>query len=240
MEQNVENVSIRRHVEMSGGARLDADETPLGAAIKRLREERGWTQQQLADAVGMDQTGIARRESGKTRVKPPERPRFAQAFGMSLLDFDQEWRRGTVARSQGGPGIPIINRAPAGRVTDYEEYGIDSGQGYAYVDRGDIDVALAFGVQVVGDSMEPRLNEGDQVILSPCDPYQPSENLVNGKIVFVRFTVDAGGGCVLARFFLENDGKVRLQKDNPAHKPIVCDREAIQSVAVAVERRERL
>ena len=45
---------------------------------------------------------------------------------------------------------------------------------------------------------------------------------------------------MLARFYAEGQGKIRLQKDNPAYKPIVCDREEIQNLAVAVERREKL
>jgi SOS-response transcriptional repressor LexA len=212
----------------------------MGTAIKWLREERGWTQEELGAKVGLDGTNIARRESGKTKVKPEERHKFAAAFGMSLIEFDERWRQWTVTRTRGGPGIPIINRAPAGEVRDYEEYGVDSGQGFEYVDAGDIDDPLAFGVIVVGDSMEPRLKEGDYVILSPVDPYKPTDKLANGKIVFVRFTADHDGGCVLARFFAEKDGQIRLQKDNPNYKAIVCDRNDIVSVAVAVERREKL
>jgi hypothetical protein len=50
-------------------------------------------------------------------------------------------------RTRGGLGIPIINLAPAGRIVDYEEYGVDSGQGWEYVEQGDIEDPLAFGVR---------------------------------------------------------------------------------------------
>lgn len=212
----------------------------IGHTIRRLREERGWTQAQLGDRVGINGTNIARRETGQTRVRANERFVFAKAFGMSVVEFDEQWRQWTVPRTRGAPGIAVINRAPAGAVIDYEEYGVDSGQGFEYVDRGDIQDDLAFAVIVVGDSMEPRLRDGDYVILSPCDPYKGDGKLEPGKIVFVRFTEDAGGGCTLARFYREHDGQIRLQKDNAAYAPIVCKREAIQSIAVAVERRERL
>lgn len=214
--------------------------TAMGAAIKRLREERNWTQAELGEKVGLDGTNIARRESGRTRVHPSERPLFAKAFGMTLIQFDEAWRDWSVPRSVGGEGVPIINQAPAGKIIDYEEYGIDSGQGYTYVDRGAVDDAMAFGVIVVGDSMEPRLREGDCLILSPADPYKRSDQLVDGKIVLVRFTTEHGGGCTVARYFREGDDQVRLQKDNPRYKPIVCNRAAIQSIAVGVERREKL
>ena len=80
-----------------------------------------------------------------------------------------------------------------------------------------------------------------RAVLAPLDPYKPhNDQLKNGTIVFVRFTVDHSGGCTLARFFDEGVGKVRLQKDNPAYAPINCDREDIQSLAIAVERRVKM
>ena len=216
---------------------------PIGETIRQLREERGWTQAELAARVGLDRTNIARREGGTTRVKGNERIAFAKAFGISVPEFDEMWRDWTVTRTRGGPGIPIINRAPAGQIADYEEYGVDSGQGMEYVDFGDIRDELAFGVIVVGSSMEPRLREGDYIILSPVDPYRADGKLRNGKIVFVRFGPEYRDGCTLARFFAEEggeEGRIRLQKDNPAYKPIMCRREDIQLVAVALERREKL
>lgn len=212
----------------------------MGQAIKRLREERGWTQAELGQRVGLNGTNIARREVGRTRVKPAERFKFAAVFGLTVLKFDEQWRSFVPQRTKGGAGIPIINRAPAGNIIDYEEYGVDSGQGYEYVDRGDIQDDLAFGILVVGQSMEPKLREGDYVILTPCDKYRDDGKLVAGKIVFVRFTQEYGGGCTLARFFVEDDGSIRLHKENPAYKPLYCNREDVQSVAVAVERREKL
>ena len=216
--------------------------TAIGEAIKRLREERGWTQSDLGVKVGLDGTSIARRENGKTRVKANERPRFAQAFEMTLIQFDEQWRDWIVPRSRGAPGIPVINRAPAGQIINYEEYGVDSGQGYEYLDLGDINDNLAFSVVVVGDSMEPTLLNGDYLVLSPLDPYKPHEDrLKNGAIVFVRFTIEYNeGGCTLARFFPGEDGQIRLQKDNPQYPPIVCRREDIQSMAIAIERRVKL
>jgi transcriptional regulator with XRE-family HTH domain len=218
--------------------------TALGDAIRKLREERGWTQEELAAKVGMDRTNLARRENGKTRVKPTERPDFAKAFGMSLVEFDEQWRDWMVTRTNGAAGIPVINRAPAGLIMDYEEYGVDSGQGYEYIDFGAMSDRLAFAVVVVGDSMRPTLTEGDYLVLSPLDPYKPhADRLKNGAIVFVRFTNEHSGGCTLARFFEDGppgSGKVRLQKDNPAFAPIVCNREDIQLLALAIERRVKL
>lgn len=211
----------------------------IGQAIKRLREEHGWTQAELGEKVGLDRTNITRRESGRTKVKAGERFKFADAFGMSIVEFDEQWRQWSVPRTRGGNGIPVINRAPAGEIIDYEEYGVDSGQGYEYIDFGLVSDPQAFAVIVVGDSMQPSLNDGDQLVLSPVDPYKADERLTNGRIVFIRFTHEEGGGCTLARFFDEGQGRIRLHKDNPNYSPMHCDREAIQAIAIAIERRVR-
>jgi transcriptional regulator with XRE-family HTH domain len=228
----------------------------MGAAIKRLREERGWTQTELGERVGLDGTNIARRERGTTKVKPAERQKFARAFGLSLTAFDDVWRVFKTGRTQGGRGIPLINKVPAGEAQDYEEYGIDSGQGYEYLDYGDIHDDQAFALEIIGDSMQPRLNEGDRVIFSYCDPYHDDGKLKPGRIVFVRFVegeaplmhaaagdrepMRPGGGCMVARFYPSSDGKVLLGKDNPQWPPLLVDREAIQNMAVAIERREKM
>ena len=212
----------------------------IGQTIKRIREEHGWTQAELGARVGFDGTNIARREMGRTRVKAAERFKFARAFDMSIIEFDEQWRQWTVPRSRGGNGIPVINRAPAGQVIDYEEYGVDSGQGYEYVDFDSVTDPLAFCVIIVGQSMQPTLNDGDQLVLSPVDPYKADGRLASGKIVFVRFTREHGGGCTVARFFDDGNGRVRLHKDNPTFQPTQCEREVIQAIGIAIERRIRL
>lgn len=228
----------------------------MGTAIKRLREERGWTQAQLGEKVGLDGTNIARRERGDTQVKPAERQKFTRAFGLSVTAFDDAWRVFKTGRTQGGRGIPLINKVPAGEVQDYEEYGVDSGQGYEYLDYGDIRDDQAFALEIVGDSMRPRLNEGDRVIFSYCDPYRDEGKLKAGRVVFVRFAEGQapavrsdksvgeltyqGGGCLVARFYPLDGEQILLRKDNPEWPPILVNREAIQNVAVAIERREKM
>jgi phage repressor protein C with HTH and peptisase S24 domain len=227
----------------------------MGTAIKRLREERDWTQAQLGEKVGLDGTNIARRERGDTQIKPAERQKFAKAFGLSVTAFDDAWRVFRTGRTQGGHGIPLINKVPAGEVQDYEEYGVDSGQGYEYLDYGDIRDDQAFALEIVGDSMQPRLNEGDRVIFSYCDPYRDDGKLKAGRIVFVRFVEgeapsvrpnDQGlkrsseGGCMVARFYPLEGEQILLRKDNPDWPPILVHRQAIQNVAVAIERREKM
>ncbi len=213
-----------------------------------MRKERGLKQSDVASALGISQNALSKKESGKTTVTPIERKKIAKFFNLSEAEFEAMWRRSLtedVSRTKGGLGIPVINRAPAGQIVDYEEYGIDSGQGMEYLDWGDVKDDLAFAVIVVGDSMKPNLTEGDRLVLSWCDPYKQRphvEQPADGKVVFVRFTEESGrSGCTLARMYIENDGqKIRLAKDNVKYPAIVVDREDIAQLAVAIEYRRKM
>lgn len=216
----------------------------IGQAIRRLREERGWTRSELGEKIGLNEENVARREKGMTKVEAAERFTFAKAFHLSIVEFDEAWRLFHATRTQGGRGIPLINKAPAGEAVDFEEFGIDSGQGYEYLDFGDIRDDQAFALEIVGDSMKPRLNEGDRVIFTYCDPYRGNEKLTDGKIVFVRFGEHKSSpgcdACMVARFFRTDEGRILLRKDNPAWEPLSVEREAIVQMAIAIERREKL
>lgn len=62
--------------------------TPVGANLRAARNERGWTQKQVADAIGVAPADVSRWERGK--VEPGIRNRFALAdlfFGGDVADI---------------------------------------------------------------------------------------------------------------------------------------------------------
>lgn len=56
----------------------------LGAAVRQLREQHGWTQKQLAEAAAMTQSAVARFEAGGTTPTLPVLNRLAQALDADL------------------------------------------------------------------------------------------------------------------------------------------------------------
>lgn len=185
---------------------------------------------------------VARRERGLTPVRPHERKEFAKAFGISIEEFDDEWRSlAKVPRSVSGLGIAVINVAAAGAIAENDEYGIDSGQGYEYIDRGSIGDDLAFGVKVDGDSMEPTLVKGDIVVFSPIKNVpRPSKPLKSGDIVYARFSADTEQeGGTIARWQETAPGEGVLVKDNPEYGVIIVKQGDLDQLAVAIERRTR-
>lgn len=56
----------------------------LGARVRAMREERGWSQRDLASRVGMSQPAVARFEAGGTTPTLAVLERFAAAFDSTL------------------------------------------------------------------------------------------------------------------------------------------------------------
>jgi ribosome-binding protein aMBF1 (putative translation factor) len=57
----------------------------LGRSVRQMREARGWTQGQLADAAHMTQSAVARFEAGGTVPTIPVLERLAHALDVELV-----------------------------------------------------------------------------------------------------------------------------------------------------------
>lgn len=202
---------------------------------------------ELAKRLGMSYSNLSKKERGEIGITPPERRALSNVFGMSLDEFDSVWRAARLEKHR-GPGIPVINVGPCGEVIDYEEYSVDSGLGYQYLDWGEIDDEHAFAVRAIGDSMEPTIHEGDFVIFSPMNVPKPSAKLVDGAIVGVRFSALAKSqGFTVGRFFKTGEADFVIRKDNRKYRDIPAtlrfdsvNPPSVDRIAVAIERRTRL
>ena len=71
---------------------------PLGARVRRLREERGLAQERLAIEANVDQSGLSKFERGRARhMGPAPLGRIAAVLGLSfrelVLGTDSEARQ---------------------------------------------------------------------------------------------------------------------------------------------------
>ena len=69
----------------------------LKDTIKTMREERGWTQQQLADKLGVTRSAVTQWETGWSQPKMDSIKKLADVFGTTIAsitdaqpDFDGE------------------------------------------------------------------------------------------------------------------------------------------------------
>jgi transcriptional regulator with XRE-family HTH domain len=219
----------------------------FGETIRRLREVRfHWSQAELAERIGSDRQHVSRIEAKSlATIRQETYRKLAQAFDMSVEQLDREWRGTKIPQTQGAPGlVPVINRAPAGIVVNYDESGVDSGQGRFYIERAGVSDPNAFAVVVIGDSMEGELTEGDYAIFSPMHMdgtliNMPAVKIEEGHTVFVRFSQDSRHeGCTLAMLYRLSDGRIELRKRNKKYKPIVVAPEEIAGMSALNQVRQ--
>ena len=172
--------------------------------IKKLRLQRGWSQEELAKKIGYaDKTSIAKIEAGKVDLPQSKIIAFSNVFFVTpsyLMDGNNSLPNSTKRK-----GIPInvLGRVAAGiPIESVEEI----------IDTEEITEELAatgdfFGLQIKGDSMEPRITEGDVVIV------RQQEDAENGETVIVLIN---GEDATCKRLKKYSDG-IMLLSNNPKY-----------------------
>jgi len=131
-----------------------------------------------------------------------------------------------------GRAVPVINKVSAGYPSDFNDLDYPVGVADDYVRCPDLHDPNAFAVRVVGDSMEPKFNEGDIVIFSPA------ADVNNGDDCFVRFATPHE--TTFKRVFFEKEDNIRLQPRNEKYSPTVVEGKRINGIYRAVMKYERL
>ncbi len=131
-----------------------------------------------------------------------------------------------------GRMVPVINKVSAGYPSDFNDLDYPVGIADDYIRCPDLHDPNAFAVRVVGDSMEPKFNEGDIVIFSPA------ADVHNGDDCFVRFAMPHE--TTFKRVFFESNDKIRLQPRNEKYSPTIVDGKRINGLYRAIIRHEKL
>ena len=185
--------------------------------LKELRKANRMTQSDVAKIVGIGQSGYSFWESGRSKIDDAGLRKLAALYNVSvdyLLGTDTNQVKASVK-------IPVLGDVAAGipieaveNIVDYEE----------------IDAALAstgefFGLRIKGDSMEPRIREGDVVIVrkqSTADTGDTAVVLVNGDSATVK------------RIKKEPDGDLWLIPNNPAYDTKHYTPDEIRALPVSI------
>lgn len=67
----------------------------IGKALRRLREKNGYTQAQIAEKVGIKRTTYISYENSKTVPSYDLVEKFAEIYGVTIQDFDNETKSRT-------------------------------------------------------------------------------------------------------------------------------------------------
>lgn len=149
--------------------------------------------------------------------------------GVRLRDVPPE---PTAVPWSAGRAVPLINSVVAGYPANFTDLDYPAGVAEEYVRLPELDDPQAFAARVVGDSMAPVYHEGDVVVFAPNHP------ATSGMDCFVRFA--ESHDTTFKRFYLDDDGLLRLQPLNPAYPSRRCEREEIDGLWPAAYRIERV
>ena len=194
--------------------------------IRMRRQELGWTTDELAKRMGYkDRSSISKIESGKADIPQSKVKAFAD-----VLDTTVSWLLGidepeeTASASQPIPKgfqpvpamdvVPLVGRIACGTPITAEE---NIEQMVCVPSRWH----STFTLTCKGDSMEPRIHDGDLVAIRS----QPE--VENGEIAAVRI----GEEATLKHVYL-HENFIELRPENPAFESIILSREGMNKVVI--------
>ncbi len=194
----------------------------LAERLKWARDQKEWTQEELAKAASVSQGTIGNAESG-TRKAPRELLAIARALGVSpdWLKTGKGSAKPVLVATNAGAEIDLTDNAdyPAIRRVLFKLSAGASGFGVEYLNDEDTPIVFGrawfdsrgynpgklFAVRVVNGSMQPYLNEGDTVVVNTADS-EPKDGVV--------FAVNYEGELVIKRV-VRDEGQWWLSSDNP-------------------------
>ena len=191
-----------------------------GEIIKVKRLELGMTQEDLGKKVGVNKAAVQKWESGKVQnIKRTTLKKLAEIFGMTpieLMGWENRYNsEGKLAKatayyekmiSAEAIKIPVLGRVVAGvpleaiqDVLDYEEIPAELALTGEY-----------FGLKVQGDSMLPRINENDVLIV------RQQNSAESGDIIIALID----GMEATCKKLIKHEEGISLVSFNPEYEPM--------------------
>lgn len=174
------------------------------------------TQVDLINDLGFNKSAVSTWCNGTRLPRMDKGDALAKYFGIRRSDLIEDKSESKIKPTT----IPVLGSVPAGipieaiqDIIDYEE--IDA----ATAAKGEY-----FALQVKGSSMEPRICEGDIVIVRKQDDVE------SGEIAIVMVN---GDNATIKRLLKYEDG-IRLMPTNPAYEPLYFTNDEILEKPVKV------
>ena len=158
----------------------------IGNNIRKARELKGLTQDELAKRMGYkSRSTIARIENGDNDVSQSKLKKFAEILDVSIDFLLDDGKDKASASRPKGVRIPVLGNVAAGipitAITDVEDY--------EEIPEKMASSGTYFALKIKGQSMEPRIKDGDVVIVrqqSDVDTGDVAIVLVNGDEATVK------------------------------------------------------
>ena len=184
--------------------------------LKEARKAKRLTQKEVADYIGLSQGQYSNWERGGVKIDDVSLRRLAELFEVSvdyLLGMTASSKRRVVR-------VPVLGRVAAGIPIEAIEDIID----YEDLDAEEFGDGEYFGLLIKGHSMEPKISDGDIVIVRRQDTIEDGEIgvvLVNGDEATVKRVKQTPQG-------------IALLPNNPAFDPMYYTHEEIDFLPIRV------
>lgn len=208
--------------------------------FQQLRTEYGFNQEQIAEKLNVSKSSIAMWETGNRKPTSEKYEEIADFFN---VDMDYLFGRSAIKRkisydeygnehraTSSTTVIPVLGSVPAGIPIEAIQDIID----YEEIDSNTAAKGEYFALKIKGDSMEPRICEGDVVIVRKQDDVE------SGDIAIVMVN---GNDATIKRLLKYQDG-IRLMPSNPTYDPIYFTNQEIlekpvQVIGKVIENRQK-
>lgn len=195
--------------------------------FKELRQKKGWSQQRLADELNISKSSVNMYERGEREPSFETLESIADLFNvdMNFLMGTTPIERATifpvpVSVPIGFSPLPDMDTLPrVGRIACGAP--ILAEQNIEEYDSVPSSWRATFTLICVGDSMAPRIQDGDLVAI------RQQKEVENGEIAAVRI----GDEATLKRVYF-HDNYIELRPENPAYSSIIRRREEMNDVSI--------
>lgn len=187
--------------------------------LRFYMEKRNKSRNEVCEALNFKYTTFTDWCNGVKYPRIDNIEKLANYFGISKSDLI-EIKGSDTDESIKSVQIPVLGYVKAGipmtaieNIIDYEEISQEQAR------TGEF-----FGLQIKGDSMEPKISEGDVVIV------RKQETVENGEIAVVLIN----GDDATVKKFYKTDAGIKLVSTNPTYDPFFFTPDEVNTLPVSV------
>lgn len=198
----------------------------VGERIKTLREKSGMSQVEFADKINVSKQTLYKYENNIITNIPSDKieavAKICNTSPAYLMGWDNNVGPIPNGSKHKNPGVTInvLGRVAAGVPIEAIEDIIDTEE----ISQEMASTGNFFGLQIHGDSMEPRMYEGDVVIVRQQDDAE------NGEVIIAMVNGDEATCKRLKKY----TGGIMLLSNNPKYEPMVFTNEDIINKPVKI------
>lgn len=180
--------------------------------IRTLRKAANLSQRQLAQKIGMSQQALAKYENGQATPNPTTLSQLAHVLGVSVDHLLGN-------RTDDAIRVPVLGQVAAGIPIE----AVEEVEGEVLLPR-EMDDGEYFALRIHGQSMEPRMMEGDIVIV------RQQQDVESGQIAVVL----VGNESATCKRVQKGRGGLTLISINPLFEPMFFSAEQVQRLPIRI------